>query len=61
MHSLAFGTLRPYVDHKAPNEALSRSQLEMTMDVINPATEGVIAVASRASAAQLETAIAAAT
>jgi len=34
LHSLAFGTLRPYVDHKAPNEALSRSQLEMTLDVM---------------------------
>jgi len=33
LHSLAFGTLRPYIAAD-PKEALTRSQLEMTLDVM---------------------------
>ena len=34
LHSLAFGTLRPYVAQEDPKQALSRAQLEMTLDVM---------------------------
>jgi len=34
LHSLAFGTLRAYVTPEQPKEALSRAQLEMTLDVM---------------------------
>lgn len=33
IHSLAFGTLKPYVAKK-PDEAISQAQMEMTMDVM---------------------------
>src|SRR5215471_15373950 len=33
MHSLAFGTLRPFI-HDEPREALTRQQMEMTLDVM---------------------------
>lgn len=34
LHSLAFGTLRPYLNPEQPKEALTRPQLEMTLDVM---------------------------
>jgi NAD(P)-dependent dehydrogenase (short-subunit alcohol dehydrogenase family) len=34
LHSLAFGTLRAYVAPEQPKEALTRAQLEMTLDVM---------------------------
>lgn len=34
MHSLAFGTLGPYVDKDNPKAAISQRQLEMTLDVM---------------------------
>jgi enoyl-[acyl-carrier protein] reductase III len=34
LHSLAFGTLRGFVATDAPKEALSRAQMEMTLDVM---------------------------
>jgi len=33
LHSLAFGTLKPYIARK-PEEAISQAQMEMTMDVM---------------------------
>lgn len=33
MHSLAFGTLRPYVSDK-PEEAITKAQMDMTLDVM---------------------------
>jgi NAD(P)-dependent dehydrogenase (short-subunit alcohol dehydrogenase family) len=33
MHSLAFGTLRPFI-HREPKEALSKQQMDMTLDVM---------------------------
>jgi NAD(P)-dependent dehydrogenase (short-subunit alcohol dehydrogenase family) len=33
LHSLAFGTLRPFI-HGEPKEALSRQQMDMTLDVM---------------------------
>jgi enoyl-[acyl-carrier protein] reductase III len=33
LHSLAFGTLRPFITKK-PDEAISQAQMEMTMDVM---------------------------
>ncbi len=33
LHSLAFGTLRPYIAEK-PSDAINRSQLDMTLDVM---------------------------
>jgi len=34
LHSLAFGTLRPFISQTGDNEALTRAQLEMTLDVM---------------------------
>src|SRR5437763_2661823 len=34
LHSLAFGTLRSYVNADAPQEVLTRAQMEMTLDVM---------------------------
>jgi NAD(P)-dependent dehydrogenase (short-subunit alcohol dehydrogenase family) len=34
LHSLAFGTLRPYVVSDDPKQALTRAQMEMTLDVM---------------------------
>ena len=34
LHSLAFGTLRPYVDPADPKQVLTRAQMEMTLDVM---------------------------
>jgi NAD(P)-dependent dehydrogenase (short-subunit alcohol dehydrogenase family) len=34
LHSLAFGTLRAYVDAADPKQVLSRAQMEMTLDVM---------------------------
>src|SRR5581483_969634 len=34
LHSLAFGTLKPYIDPSDPNGALTRAQMEMTLDVM---------------------------
>ncbi len=34
MHSLAFGTLRNYVDTKDPSQVVTRAQMEMTLDVM---------------------------
>lgn len=33
IHSLAFGTLKPYIA-KSPNECITKSQMEMTLDVM---------------------------
>ncbi len=33
IHSLAFGTLKPFIT-KSPNDCISKSQMEMTMDVM---------------------------
>src|SRR5438105_9371803 len=33
MHSLAFGTLRPFI-HSEPKEGLSKQQMDMTLDVM---------------------------
>jgi NAD(P)-dependent dehydrogenase (short-subunit alcohol dehydrogenase family) len=45
LHSLAFGTLRPYIAKK-PEEAISQAQMEMTMDVMGNSivywTQGLI-------------------
>ena len=34
MHSLAFGTLGPFVNHEDPKKAISQRQMEMTLDVM---------------------------
>jgi len=34
LHSLAFGTLRPFVNPEVPQETLTRAQMEMTLDVM---------------------------
>lgn len=34
IHSLAFGTLRKFVDEKKPTEVLTRAQMDMTLDVM---------------------------
>lgn len=34
MHSLAFGTLAPFIDREAPKKAISQRQMEMTLDVM---------------------------
>ncbi len=34
LHSLAFGTLRPYVNSDDPQQVLTRAQMEMTIDVM---------------------------
>lgn len=34
LHSLAFGTLRPYIARQDPQEAVNRAQMEMTLDVM---------------------------
>jgi NAD(P)-dependent dehydrogenase (short-subunit alcohol dehydrogenase family) len=34
LHSLAFGTLRPYVDAADPKQVITRAQMEMTLDVM---------------------------
>lgn len=34
MHSLAFGTLGPFIDRETPKKAISQRQMEMTLDVM---------------------------
>ncbi len=34
MHSLAFGTLSPFIDRSDPKKAMSQRQMEMTLDVM---------------------------
>ncbi len=34
MHSLAFGTLGPFIDREEPKRAISQRQMEMTLDVM---------------------------
>ena len=56
LHSLAFGTLRPYVGRKA-DEMLSQAQLEMTLDVMANSlvywTQGVFTRGMMASGARI--------